>query len=117
MLHKNRRFCVADVARAGDLVQKFKGPVTTWTRCTGFRYRGWLWLNDSISEDGAQEYAVVREDTMVQWDSYTVSWSSTESLREFIDELDRGEGEGPFYGSITNRIETPEQHGRCHLCM
>ena len=116
MLHRNRRFVLANVAQAADLLQKFKGPVTTWTLCTGWRYQGWLWLNDSTSENAAQEYAVVREADMVQWESITVSWASPDFLRKFIGDLDRGEVEGPFYGQITNRIETPEQHGRCELC-
>jgi hypothetical protein len=117
MFHQNRRFVVADIARAGDLVQKFKGPIQTWTLCTGWRYKGWLWLNDSLSENGAQEYAVVKEADMVQWESITVSWASEEFLRAVIQQLDFGRLEGPFYSHITNLIETPEQHGRCHLCM
>jgi hypothetical protein len=117
MFHQNRRFVVADIARAGDLVQKFKGPIQTWTLCTGWRYKGWLWLNDSLSENGAQEYAVVKEADMVQWESITVSWATEEFLRKFIQDLEQGEIEGPYYGGVANRIETPEQHGRCELCM
>ena len=66
MLHKSRAFQVVNAGSPEDLVAKFKGDVSVWCGCTGWRLNGWLWLNDSTSPDAIQEYAVVHEQTMVQ---------------------------------------------------
>lgn len=56
----------------------------TWTLCTGFRApNGDLWLNDSLSEDGAQEYAVIRHGRQIE--SVTVSWCTLAALTAYID--------------------------------
>ena len=116
MLHDNRVFNVADVATPEDLVVKFKGEVSVWCGCTGWRLNGWLWLNDSTSPDAFQEYAVVHEATMVQWESLTISWMSAEAIRNFIRDFQEAEADGPFFGAVTNKIETPAEHGRCQHC-
>ena len=59
MIHASRRFHPVKVDSVGQLVDDFVR--CTWTRCTGFSLQGLLFLNDSFSEDGAQEYAVVRD--------------------------------------------------------
>ena len=58
MMHKKRRWCVGPVENAEALAEKLTQH--SWTLCTGFELLGYLFLNDATSEDGAQEYAVVR---------------------------------------------------------
>ena len=116
MLHENRTFGVSDVARPGDLVAKFKGDVSVWCGCTGWRHKGWLWLNDSTSPDAIQEYAVVHEGTMVQWESLTITWMSADEIRKFIQDFEEGTAERPYFGAVSNKIETPAEHGRCQHC-
>jgi len=117
MWHKRRKFVVADVASPEELLDKFKGEVGTWCRCNGWRCQGYLWLNDSLSENGAQEYAVVREADMMQVESVTVSWMRREELGQFIRSL--ASQENPLHlEMVTNAIESGEEHrrSRCPLC-
>jgi len=77
MLHNNRVFCLAVVATEGELAEKLIDY--TWCLCTGFQLEDsldTLFLNDSTSEDGAQEYAVLRhlQGTWFQVESITFGW-------------------------------------------
>ena len=62
MIHKNRCFGVGNVQTIEELAEKL--TTATWTLCTGFRFQGLLFLNDSFTEESAQEYAVIREADM-----------------------------------------------------
>ena len=86
MIHHHRTFGVGVVGSLDELVEKLTEH--TWTLCTCFAYQGLLFANDSFSEDGAQEYAVYKEDRQIE--SLTVSWMTRESLREVIEGLLRG---------------------------
>ena len=111
MLHKQRRFGVKTYDSLDDLVQALF-QYSSWTLCTGFRWRGLLFLNDSTHEDALQEYAVVREADMKQVESLTISWMKPEEFKEVV----RGMGDWPqVYGTVFNRIEDSEEH-RCALC-
>jgi hypothetical protein len=94
MIHKTRRFNIADVNDADELTDNLVRKC--WTLCTGFRYRGLLFLNDSISEDGAGEWAVYEParyagvDVFQQIESITFGWCSAEVAFKFITELDSG---------------------------
>lgn len=83
MLHHHRRFGVAAIESLDELVIKL--TETTWTLCTGFTHQGLLLLNDSFSENGAQEYAVYQDGRQI--DSLTVSWMTKERLQSVITEL------------------------------
>jgi hypothetical protein len=72
MIHASRRFPLVEVDRVGQVVDDVKK--CTWTLCTGFSFQGLLFLNESFSEDGAQEYAVVRDGQQIA--SLTVAWIS-----------------------------------------
>ena len=77
MVHKQRIWTLARVASAEELAEKLAGR--TWTMCSGFALEerpDLLFLNDSFSEDGAQEYAVVRRegDDLYQVESITFGW-------------------------------------------
>jgi hypothetical protein len=112
MLHKNRRFVVVDVASPEELAEKLTQH--TWCGCNGFRLGELLFLNDSTSPDGAQEYAVVRGGRQIE--SITFSWCTVaEALGHVRQLLDGTLGEDAL-GAVSNRIESPAQHGTCAHC-
>ena len=54
----------------------------------------------------------------VQVESITMSWCTYDKALEYIQETLRGEYDhAAFAREVNPAIETPEQHGRCHLCM
>jgi hypothetical protein len=109
VIHRNRTFTVADVSSAEEVAQKVTEQ--SWTLCTGFRLCDLLFLNDSFSEDGAQEYAVIRDDRQVE--TITFSWTSPARALELIEWLiDGGTSDmGPFSPQIDD-----SPHHRCPLC-
>ena len=74
-----------------------------------------LYLNDSFSEDGAQEYGVVSGG--VQFESITVKWCSEEVLLKMIRELqdDAAKENYSFQAPFTNKVESHVGH-RCAHC-
>ena len=69
MLPQHRMFGVITVQSVGELVENL--TERTWPLCTGFSLQEIFFLNDSFSEAGAQEYAVVRDGRQIE--SLTVS--------------------------------------------
>ncbi|MFH0989874.1 MAG: hypothetical protein V1799_07655 [bacterium] len=63
---------------------------TSWTLCTGFECNGLLLLNDSFSEDGAQEFGVIIPDedrkNGTQVESITVSWCKPGKFKKIFEE-------------------------------
>lgn len=116
MIHTRRRYSISDAASAEELARDL--AEMSWTLCTGFRLGPWLLLNDAFSEDGAQEYAVIREETLEQVESITVSWMNEERLLAFLEGLLAGT-EGVSMGRLERlRLEDPSEHRRlyCTLC-
>jgi hypothetical protein len=119
MLHCNRVWCVNQVASAEELARKLKE--TTWCGCHAFSLGDYLWLNDSTSPDGAQEYAVVKQDggngASVQLESITFSWCDEATSLQYIrDTLDDRDDHHSFRRSVAPVLQTPEEHGHCALC-
>lgn len=117
MTMHRRRWQVAEVATAEELASMLTGQ--EWTPCSGFRHGGHLWLNDATGPDGAQEYAVIREDDHAQVESITFSWVDDPRGLAIIREIVAGEGSdhSASSGSIDPRlVETPAHHGRCPWC-
>jgi hypothetical protein len=118
MMHKKRRWCVSPVSDAAELARKLTG--TTWTLCTGFELNGYLFLNDATSEDGAQEYAVVKQvgpNEFVQLESITFSWCTDEEALAFVQQaISGGMDASEFTTKVEPRIESPADHRRYHLC-
>ncbi len=110
MMHTNRVFQVIDVTTVEELTINLTEH--SWTLCTGFRLQGVLFLNDSLSEDGAQEYAIVRDGRQVE--SITFSWQSRAEAHHTIAWLIRGGGDD--YGVVDVRLEDPDDH-HCVLCL
>lgn len=117
-MHKNRRWCVGQVSSAEELAEKLTRH--TWTRCTGFELSGYLFLNDSTSEDGGQEYAVVKREAdgrFLQLESITFGWCDFDKAIGFIKAAASGEwDQGELVCEVHPQLDTPETHGRCHLC-
>jgi hypothetical protein len=120
MLHKDRVWQVFDEEISSDDI--VAGHLTTlYALCVGFLYRGYLYLNDSASmdhENGYVEWAVVRDDDLVQVDSVMFK-GDKEAALAYIQRL--GEG-NPLEPSFTGEkvpfehLQTPLQHGDCPLC-
>ena len=108
MIHRHRRFNVAKIASAEELVAKISS--CTWTLCTGFDLQGYLFLNDSFSEDSAQEYAVIKDSRQVE--NITFSWCSVEKATQAI--LDILRGRTIDTGPVSPRLDHPD--GTCSLC-
>lgn len=119
MLHQDRVWTLTACAHAEQLAAKLKHH--TWTLCTGFSYRGILWLNDSTSEDAVQEYAVqeyavVRLSSLKQIESITVSWCEEKQLIVYINDFALSlDAPNEVYGVIR---QTQLEHGTetCELC-
>lgn len=113
MLHKRRRFRVTEIESVDDLCEKLTQH--TWTLCTGFRLRDegqtLLFLNDSTSEDGAQEYAVFIGDRQVE--SITFGWCTLERAGELLRAVLAGHVVD--MGSFELRLDESSDHV-CHLC-
>jgi hypothetical protein len=124
MMHNKRRWCLSIVETAEELAEKLTQH--TWTLCTAFSVRGHedvVFLNDATSENGAQEYAVMLwctfiegQRTGVQIESVTFSWCSQAEALEIIRPLLTHEDDSVIAVEVYPVIQTPEQHGRCHLC-
>jgi hypothetical protein len=116
MMHK-RRWSVAQLENADALVHELKRCI--WCLCAGFQVGRYLFLNDATSEDGAQEYAVLfdRHGDYLQIESITVSSTEPERLGEIVKQALAGMWDLHDFAQIVDvRIDSPQSHGRCHLC-
>lgn len=119
MFHKNRTWHVvavdSELELAKDLNQR------TWTLCTGFQVAGhpsYYFLNDSLSEDGAQEFAIVKEiepEKFVQIESITFGWCSFEESLDFVRMTLSGEYDESEYNSEVYPSIERGKH-RCGAC-
>lgn len=117
MFHSKRIWCVADVDTPEELAEKLTEH--TWTLCTAFLLGNCLFLNDAISENGAQEYAIVVEENgkYRQVESVTFSWCSHEQALESVRQAIAGKLVcEEFAREVQPKLQTPEEHGRCELC-
>ena len=119
MLHRDRRWVVQEAKSSEQLAADLTR--TTWCGCNAFELDGYLFLNDATSPDGAQEYAAVKRDgpdgRMLQVESITFSWCSYDSALNLIRRAIAGDyDDAEFAHVVEPHIETPEEHGRCHLC-
>ncbi|MEZ6128983.1 MAG: hypothetical protein R3C59_09890 [Planctomycetaceae bacterium] len=122
MLHNNRIWCVAEVASAEELAEKL--TKSTWCCCQAFQIAGhprYLWLNDSTSEDGAQEFAVLCQniDTGVhlQIESVTFGWCDDDRALQYIqDTLNGHHDHNDWAFPVTPVLQSLQEHGRCCHC-
>ena len=122
MLHADRIWVLAEVASVEELAVNLAEQ--TWCLCQAFTVSGsplYVWLNDSISEDAAQEWAVIKlglaTGDINQIESITFSWCDRSRAREFIDETLNGKDDNnEFARQVKATIQSPEEHGRCQHC-
>lgn len=117
-MHKKRRWFVGPVDSAETLAEKLTQH--SWTLCTGFELLGYLFLNDATSEDGAQEYAIVRRPAepgqpWIQVESITFSWCTGQEALMYIRNAVQGTWDATGR-PVTPVVETVTEHGRCGLC-
>lgn len=118
MLHQ-RRWALSERESAEELAEALTEH--TWCGCAAFRLRdsAYLFLNDSFSADGAQEYAVLKPDgeEFVQVESITFSWCTREKALEYIRRIVAGEFDNASHVlRVSARIERAERHLPCHNC-
>jgi hypothetical protein len=114
MIHTKRVFGVQKIPDIKTLANQLFHY--TWTGCTGYQLGDYLFLNDSFSPDGAQEFAVHRisDDKFFQIESITiVNWSFSEKYLEEL--LSKAMESRLIIGSYELQLEDAELH-RCHLC-
>ena len=122
MLHSKRVWCVSEVASAEELARKL--TETTWCCCTAFSVAShprYVWLNDSTSPDGAQEYAVCRvgmdNSDVRQLESITFGWCDYEqALKHILATLNGEDDNNEWAHPASAMIQTAEEHGRCGHC-
>lgn len=121
MMHQRRVHCLHPVPTTEELARMLMEQ--TWTLCSAFVVVGhedYLFLNDATHEDGAGEYAVIKklpDGRFNQVESITFSWSDRQKSLLYIENtLDGWFDEADFVVQVRPTIQTPEQHGRCHLC-
>lgn len=121
MIHTPRTYSAIQVRDIEELAQRL---AQSWTLCTAFLVehdgQPFLIANDATSEDGAQEYAVLRVDerhgraiSARQVDSLTISWMSEDRIRAGWPEWF---AEQPSSRGIVLQVESPARHGRCRFC-
>lgn len=120
MLHKTRAWCLVPIGSAEELAEKLTEQ--TWTGCAAFALGEYVFLNDSTSADGAQEYAILKRpahpgEAWFQIESITFGWCSREKGLEYIRQILAGDYDQADYRSaVQPTLETPSEHGRCHHC-
>lgn len=125
MMHPGRRWGLTEAPSAPWLAHQLAEH--TWTACTGFRFGDVLFLNDSTSPDGAQEYAVFvpaarRARGLPRWrqiESLTFSWMDEERALVQIQyaafDVQRRDV-GFWRKPIELQVDEPGAHGTCVRC-
>ena len=107
MVHRRRIYNIAKIESVEELAKAVTESV--WTLCTGFELGGHLFLNDSFTEDSAQEYAVVKDGRQVE--SITFGWCDRDRAAQHIRDILAGQQVD--MGSASPRLN----HGQdCPLC-
>lgn len=115
-MHKNRTWSIYDASELTPEELSEKLTQHTWTTCTAFQRGPVLYLNDSTSEDGAFECAMVRVDEQTadsfigrQFESVTFGWCTPEKAENYIKEYD-----DPFLVSELLVLYSADVSGRLH---
>lgn len=112
----NWRKGVEEQERQSDLLAENLSSMT-WCMCTGFELAGYLFLNIAFSEDGAQEYGIVKivdgqrnaeGDGVIKGikiESYTFMWGSLGEAKKFIQSVIQGKCDGVLSKDVTITAE------------
>lgn len=111
MLHARRAFQIHEFTDMREVARKL--VETTWTLCSGFKCDGLILVNDSTSENGAQEYAVFHGEQQIE--SLTVSWmESADQLYEILEKLSKDPKSGVRMGK--HKLLTHPDGESCRYC-
>ena len=122
MLHADRIWVLAEVTSAEELAINL--TENTWCLCQAFTVKEhprYVWLNDSISEDATQEWAVIRlglaNGDKTQIESITFSWCDRSKAKDFINETLTGKDDNnQFARQVKATIQSSEEHESCQHC-
>jgi hypothetical protein len=112
MIHTDRVFGVMAIPDISTLANQLFHY--TWTGCTGYQLGDYLFLNDSFTPYGAQEFAVFRITDLdyIQIESITI-WTSNEEHLEGV--LSQSMQFRMNLGTHQLLLEDVSEH-RCSLC-
>ena len=117
MLFEKRRHQFQDIVSVRKLAELL--TEMTWTLCTGWRLHAenqvLYVLNDSTSEDGAQEYAILASDGR-QLETITFGWCNADEAETHIWEILNGSDMSDWLGRWPLLVEPSEEHTRCYHC-
>ena len=116
MLHKRRIWTVTSLDLAEDLAYKL--TQYTWCACNAFLLGQYVFANDATCADGTRStpYSVPTgtRSELVQVESITFSWCTTERALELIQRILAGEFDAQSYDRVSrDRFQTPREHGTC----
>ena len=118
MFHDDRAWCVRPDGTPEDVALQVTRR--TWPACTAFATGGYLFLNDSLPEDGSTDFAVVkrptkRGDAYVQVASLTLGFFGYENALDRIRRVLAGDYDALASAyAVEPRLETaPEHIARC----
>lgn len=120
MRHESRVWCVTPMGSPEDVAQVLTKPM--WTLCSAVDLGGYLFLNDAASEDGAQEYAVVKKPTRargphVHVGSVAFDRLSYDQALDFIRRVLSGQHDARNTArAVDPRLETAAEHRCCRHC-
>jgi hypothetical protein len=122
MFHDDRGWCV----RPNGSPEEVARLVTrrTWPPCAAFEVDGYLFLNDSLPEDGSTDFAVVKRpanpgEAFTQVASLTLGFWSYENALDLIRRVLAGEYDArPTNFAVEPRLETAAEHllSGCSCC-
>ena len=113
MFHSDRIFGIQQVSDVKSLANKLYEHF--WNECVGFQIGEYVFLNDSFSTEGVQEYAVFRisDGQFIQIESITVGWiDNIESLETALSDAMKSKLN---MGSGRLKIEDSKTH-HCYYC-
>ena len=118
MFHDDRRWCVRLEGTPEDVASQVTRR--TWPACTAFAVGDYLFLNDSMPEDGSTDFAVVKRPTepdgrFVQVASLTLGFFDYASALDRIRRVLAGDYDALATAyAVEPRLETaPEHAARC----
>lgn len=126
MMHKNRTWSIYDATELTPEELAEKLTQHTWTTCTAFQRGPVLYLNDSTSEDGAFECAMVevfvrhsdKEVSGIQFESVTFGWCTPEKaacyIRQYDDSDARDKLAADFGQNVTVKLHAAGDY--CPAC-
>lgn len=122
MFHDERTWCVRPEGVPEDVALQVTRR--TWPACTAFATGGYLFLNDSLPEDGSTDFAVVKRPTKrggeyVQVASLTLGFFGYENALDRIRRVLAGDYDPPAaVRAVEPRLETAHEHiaRRCPFC-